>query len=192
MNSPRVLGIDPGTQLVGWALAEGVAGGKLRRSDSGVWRLGRAPLPIGQRLKILFEELQALLESSRPSVVALESAFFGKNAHSALKLGEARGVVLMAVELAGVRLVEIPPATIKARIAGAGAATKEQVERLVLMHYGLPEHAVDTTDESDALAIAASVLMDPHFSFADSLETLKTGGVRPQKRGKLPPGASFQ
>jgi len=192
MNPPRVLGIDPGTQLVGWALAEGAAGGKLRRIDSGVWRLGRAPLPVGKRLKILFEELQALLESSQPAVVALESAFFGKNAHSALKLGEARGVVLMAAELAGIPVVEIPPATIKARVAGAGAASKEQVERLVLMHYDLPDHAVDTADESDALAIAASVLMDPHFSFTDSLETLKTGGLRPQKRGKLPPGASFQ
>lgn len=192
MKSPRVLGIDPGTQLVGWALAEGGGGGKLLRIDSGVWRLGRAPLPIGQRLKVLFEQLQAVLQASKPSVVALESAFLGKNVQSALKLGEARGVVLMAAELAGVPVVEIPPATIKARVAGTGAASKEQVERLVLMHYGMPEHAVETADESDALAIAASVLLNPGFADAESLKTLKTGGSRAQKRGKLPPGASFQ
>lgn len=192
MKSPRVLGIDPGTQLVGWALAEGASGGKLQRLDSGVWRLGRAPQPIGQRLRILFEELQAVLKEAKPSVVALESAFLGKNVHSALKLGEARGVVLMAAELAGVPVVEIPPTSIKARVAGSGAASKEQVERLVLMHYDMPDHAVETADESDALAIAASVLLDPGCADADSLKRPKTGGSKSQKRGKLPPGASFQ
>jgi len=192
VKKPRVLGIDPGTQLVGWAVAEGGAGGRLTRLDSGVWKLGRSPKPIGARLKILFEELQAVLASSKPAAVALESAFFGKNAGSALKLGEARGVVLMAAELAGVPVVEIPPATVKARVAGGGAATKEQVQRLVSMHYGLPEGSVSNADEADALAIAGSLLMDPGFSDAESLETLKTGGITPQKRGKLPPGATFQ
>ena len=192
MKSPRVLGIDPGTQLVGWAVAESMSCGKLQRLDSGVWRLGRAPTPMGQRLKILFEELQKVLHHTKPSLVALESAFFGKNAHSALKLGEARGVVLIAAELAGIPVVEISPATVKVRVAGTGAADKEQVERLVLLHYDLKEYAIEAADESDALAIAASVLMDPSFSVAESLKSPKTGGSRPQKRGKLPPGASFQ
>ena len=192
MTSLRVLGIDPGTQLVGWAVAESGAGGKLTRIDSGVWRLGRAPKPMGERLKILFEELQQQLQSAKPTVVALESAFVGKNVHSALKLGEARGVVLVAAELAGVPVIEIPPATIKARVAGAGAASKENVERLVLMHFDLPDHAVATADESDALAIAASVLMDPRHSEAISLNSLKSMGGRASKHGKLPPGASFQ
>lgn len=192
MTSFRVLGIDPGTQLVGWAVAESGAGGKLTRIDSGVWRLGRSPKPMGERLKILFEELQQQLQSAQPTVVGLESAFFGKNPHSALKLGEARGVVLVAAELAGVPVIEIPPATIKARVAGAGAASKENVERLVLMHFDLPDHAVATADESDALAIAASVLMDPRHSDAISLKSLGTIGSRASKRGKLPPGASFQ
>lgn len=192
MTSFRVLGIDPGTQLVGWAVAESGAGGKLTRIDSGVWRLGRSPKPMGERLKILFEELQQQLQSAQPTVVALESAFVGKNVHSALKLGEARGVVLVAAELAGVPVIEIPPATIKARVAGAGAASKENVERLVLMHFDLPDHAVATADESDALAIAASVLMDPCRSEAISLNSLKSKGIGASKRGKLPPGASFQ
>jgi crossover junction endodeoxyribonuclease RuvC len=192
VSKTRVLGIDPGTQLVGWAVAEPGPGGKLQRIDSGVWRLGRSPKSMGKRLKLLFEELQVVLQEASPAVVALESAFFGKNARSALRIGEARGVVLMAAELAGTPVVEIPPATIKARVAGTGAATKEQVERLVQMHYVLDCHAIDTADESDALAIAASVLLDPTGADAKSLETLKTEGLSPQKRGKLPPGASFQ
>ncbi|MCP4093609.1 MAG: crossover junction endodeoxyribonuclease RuvC [Planctomycetes bacterium] len=192
MTKLRVLGIDPGTQLVGWAVGEKESGGQLTRIDSGVWRLGRSPKPMGERLRILFDELQKQLQRSQPTVVALESAFFGKNARSALKLGEARGVVLVAAELAGVPVIEIPPATIKARVAGAGAASKENVERLVCMHFGLSDHAVATADESDALAIAASVLMDPRHSEATSLDSAKSVGNRSAKRGKLPPGASFQ
>jgi crossover junction endodeoxyribonuclease RuvC len=147
---------------------------------------------MGERLRLLFEQLQERLGSDQPTVVALESAFFGKNAHSALKLGEARGVVLVVAELADIPVIEIPPATIKARVAGSGAASKENVERLIRMHFDLSDHVVATADESDALAIAASVLLDPCYSKAGSLNSSKSGETRPSRRGKLPPGARFQ
>ena len=178
--------------MVGWAVAEIDPTGQLSRVDSGTWVLGRSPVAIGVRLQRLHEQLTEVLERFQPQLVALESAFFGKNARSALRLGEARGVVLMAAESYGVPLVELSPATVKARVAGAGAATKEQVEKLVLLHYHLRDYQPSSSDESDALAVAACVLMEPGILEATSLETSESGGISTRKRGKLPPGATFQ
>lgn len=192
MASPRVLGIDPGTQWVGWAVAEREGGGKLTRIDSGVWTLGRAPIAMGVRLLKLHQHLSEVLAQHKPEQLALEAAFFGKNANSALKLGEARGVVLMAAEAFGIPVVELPPATVKARVAGTGAATKEQVDALVRMHFDLPDLDAATADESDALAVAACALLEPRAQDAISLETPQSGGRPSRNRGKLPPGATFQ
>lgn len=192
MAPPRVLGIDPGTQLVGWAVAERESGGQLQRIDSGVWKLGRAPLEMGVRLHRLHRALMEVLEIHRPQRLALEAAFFGKNAHSALKLGEARGVVLLAAASLEIPVLELPPATVKARVAGAGAATKEQVDELVRMHYALPELEIASADETDALAVAACALLEPSSGDATSLETSRTRPSAASKRGKLPPGATFQ
>lgn len=192
MASPRVLGIDPGTQWVGWAVAEREGGGKLTRIDSGVWTLGRAPIAMGVRLLKLHQHLSEVLAQHKPEQLALEAAFFGKNANSALKLGEARGVVLMAAEAFGIPVVELPPATVKARVAGTGAATKEQVDALVRMHFDLPDLDAATADESDALAVAACALLEPRAQDAISLEAPQSGGNPSRNRGKLPPGATFQ
>lgn len=192
MANPRVLGIDPGTQLVGWAVAERDSSGQLSRIDSGVWKLGRAPFAMGVRLHRLHQSLVGVLEEFRPQQLALEAAFFGKNAHSALKLGEARGVVLLAAEAFEVPVVELPPATVKARVAGTGAATKEQVDALVRVHFDLPDLESASADETDALAVAACALLDPHAEDANSLETPGTGRRIAKNRGKLPPGATFQ
>lgn len=186
------MGIDPGTQLVGWAVAERQADGKLIRIASGVWKLGRAPIAMGVRLHKLHQHLAETLAEHRPTQLALEAAFFGKNAHSALKLGEARGVVLLAAEAFGISVTEMPPATVKARVAGTGAATKEQVDALVRVHFDLPDLEAASADESDALAVAACTLLDPHAQEATSLETPQSGGKPSRKRGKLPPGATFQ
>lgn len=192
MVTKRVLGIDPGSQVVGWAVAEAGAGGKLARVDSGIWVLGRAPIDIGKRLACFHEHLNEALTGFLPDLVALEAAFFGKNARSALRLGEARGVVLMTAEFLGVPLLEFPPATVKARVAGAGAATKEQVDKMVRMFFDEPDLAPASADETDALAVAACALMDPAALDATSLKTAETGALKPQSRGKLPPGATFQ
>ena len=192
MTNPRVLGIDPGTQLVGWAVAECAPSGQLQRIDSGVWKLGRAPVKMGVRLLKLHQSLEEVLQEYRPTRVALEAAFFGKNAHSALKLGEARGVVLLAAEAFQVPVVELPPATVKARVAGTGSATKEQVEELVRMHFSLPDLEAATADETDALAVAACALLEPRSQEAESLGSPQSGGIGAKNCGKLPPGATFQ
>ncbi|PCJ52485.1 MAG: hypothetical protein COA70_12080 [Planctomycetota bacterium] len=188
----RILGIDPGSQVVGWAIAESDDRGQLTRIASGAWTLGRAPIAMGVRLHRLHEHLVEVFKAYKPESVALEAAFFGKNAQSALRIGEARGVVLMTAESFGVPLVEMTPATVKARVAGTGAATKEQVEHLVAVHYRLVDFAPATADESDALAVAACALLEPAAPDATSLKTAVSGGIEPRNRGKLPPGATFQ
>lgn len=192
MAAKRVLGIDPGSQVVGWAIAETGTGSQLTRVDSGIWILGRAPLRIGKRLACFHQNLQEAIARFQPDLVALEEAFFGKNARSALRLGEARGVVLVTAESLGVPLVEFPPATVKARVAGGGAATKEQVDKMVRMFFDEPDLNPASADETDALAVAACALLDPAHRDATSFKTAETGASRPQKRGKLPPGATFQ
>lgn len=192
MSKRRILGIDPGSQVVGWAIAESNRRGQLARVDSGAWTLGRSPTAMGVRLHRLHQHLVELFEKYQPESVALEAAFFGKNAQSALRIGEARGVVLMTAESFGVPLIELTPATVKARVAGTGAATKEQVEHLVAVHYGLTDFEPATADESDALAVAACALLEPVGQDATSLKTSDSGGSNPLNRGKLPPGATFQ
>ncbi|MDA0668008.1 MAG: crossover junction endodeoxyribonuclease RuvC [Planctomycetota bacterium] len=192
MAKLRILGIDPGSQVVGWAIAESDGRGQLARIDSGAWTLGRAPTAMGVRLHRLHQHLVEVFEKYQPQSVALEAAFFGKNAQSALRIGEARGIVLMTSEAYGVPLVELSPATVKVRVAGTGSATKEQVEHLVRVHYGLTDFEPATADESDALAVAACALLNPAGQDATSFKTSDSGGLEPRNRGKLPPGATFQ
>lgn len=192
MVKRRILGIDPGSQVVGWAIAESDDRGQLARIDSGAWTLGRAPTAMGVRLHRLHQHLLEVFEKYQPETVALEAAFFGKNAQSALRIGEARGVVLMMAEAFGAPLVELSPATVKLRVAGTGSATKEQVEHLVCVHYGLTDFEPATADESDALAVAACALLDPAGRDTTSLKTPASEEIKPRNRGKLPPGATFQ
>ncbi len=176
----RVLGVDPGTRVVGWAVLEPQVRG-VWRVASGIWRLGGSETALPLRLHRLCIALSETLRVHAPVRVALESAFFGRNARSALRIGEARGVVMMAAAAAGLPVEEIPPATVKRRIAGAGAATKEQVERLVRVHLGQPDLQFDSADESDAVAVALCSL-------------LAVAGPPPARRGRavLPAGARIQ
>jgi len=189
MKGQRVVaGIDPGSQRVGWAIAAVDARGGLLRLDSGIWALGRSPQPMAERLTLLHAHLDALLAEWRPAEVALEAAFFGRNARSALRLGEARGAILVACGAHGIGVRELPPATVKRRVAGAGAAAKESVAELVRMHYGLEDHDFAGEDESDALAVAACLLLEG----AEVAVPAVPGPARGAAGRTLPPGASFQ
>jgi crossover junction endodeoxyribonuclease RuvC len=156
-----VLGIDPGSVVLGYgALVIGSAGPRLHAA--GLLRPGaRRSQP--DRLARIQVELERLLAELAPAVVVVERAFTGRNVHSALRLGEARGVVLAAAARSGAQLVEVAPAEAKRAVVGSGSADKEQVARMVLQLLGLRDPG-GPRDATDALALALG-----HVLRADSL-----------------------
>lgn len=145
-----VLGIDPGTLVVGYGAV--VLRDRPRLLAAGVLRAPRrADVPT--RLGHLRLELDELLERLRPSVVVVEQAFTGANVQSALRIGEGRGVALSCAASRGLEIVQFPPAVAKRTVAGNGSAAKEQVAHMVAHELGLDE-APKPLDASDALALA--------------------------------------
>lgn len=151
----RVLGIDPGTRVVGWGVVDR-QGNALRAV---AWGALRAPASgeVPARLRLLHEGLRALIAEHRPDRVAVEEAFFGKGARAALALGEGRGAALLAAALADVPVSQFPPATVKKAVTGRGAAAKEQVGAMVRVLLGLPS-IPEPADAADALAVAICAL----------------------------------
>ena len=146
----RILGIDPGTRLCGYGLIE-ADGPDVRALTYGVLEGRGRSLPA--RLKVIFDGLVAVIHDARPDVVAVEGAFFGKNVRTALKIGEGRGVALLAAASSGLEVVEYAPAEVKKSVVGTGQAHKSQVEKMVRMLLRLPDDPLPE-DAADALAIA--------------------------------------
>lgn len=146
-----VLGIDPGTASLGFGVVERVGGG-LREIDHGC--LTTTPdegLP--KRLLRIHTFVADLIETHRPTLVAVERLFFSRNAQTALGVGHARGVVLLAAAEAGLPVREATPSEVKTAVSGSGVAGKEQVARMVSIILGLA--TIPTPDDAaDALAIA--------------------------------------
>lgn len=146
-----VLGIDPGTAITGYGLVQETEGG-LALVDCGV-----ITTPAGQslplRLQTIYQGLTSLIERARPSTAAVEELFFGRNVRTALSVGQARGVTLLALADAGLPIYEYKPLEIKQAIAGYGNAGKEQVQEMVRMLLGLPD-IPRPDDAADAVAVA--------------------------------------
>lgn len=147
-----VLGIDPSSTSTGYGLIEETRRRQCRFVDCGCIRPG-AGLAFEDRLVFIYDRLSKILEQSAPDAVAIESTFFGKDAQAAAKLGQARGVILLAVRQAGLPVAHYPPAEVKKAVVGGGQATKEQVRFMVCRLLGLRE-LPGPLDASDALAIA--------------------------------------
>ncbi|MDP6564307.1 MAG: crossover junction endodeoxyribonuclease RuvC [Alphaproteobacteria bacterium] len=146
----RLLGIDPGLQRTGWGMLL-VDGSRLRHLGHGVLTSApRSPLPV--RLRQLFEALSRILDEWQPSEAAIEETFVNKNPTSTLKLGQARGVTLLAPALAGIPVAEYPPNLIKKSVVGTGHAQKRQVAMMV--RTLLPGAGDVEADAADALAVA--------------------------------------
>jgi crossover junction endodeoxyribonuclease RuvC len=146
----RVLGLDPGLRHTGWGVID-VEGNRLTHVADGV---ASAPtdLPMGERLVVLFRQLGEVLERFRPDEAAVEETFVNRNATSTLKLGVARGVVLLAPAERGVPVAEYSTNLVKKSVVGAGHAEKAQVQLMV--RRLLPGCAVVKADAADALAVA--------------------------------------
>ena len=146
----RVLGLDPGLRHTGWGVID-VAGNRLSYVADGVVHAPTG-LPLADRLVVLFRQIIDVLERFRPDEAAVEETFVNKNAASTLKLGVARGVVLLAPAERGLPVAEYSANLVKKAVVGAGHAEKEQVQMMV--RWLLPGCAIATADAADALAVA--------------------------------------
>ena len=151
----RVFGIDCGTEFTGYGVVEMDHAARLptlRHMAAGTIRLCKketTPLRLAQ----VYGELTALMAIHRPEVVAIEEVFFSANAKSALKLGQVRGVAMLAAATCGLPVAEYAPLSIKSAVVGYGLAAKEQVQFMVTRLLCLGT-APDSADAADALAIA--------------------------------------
>lgn len=142
-----MLGIDPGTAVCGFGVVRATAGTATTLLECGVVRT-RSGDPLPQRLMQIADAIDALLRHHRPDVVAVENVFVGRNSRSALVLGQARGVILLAAARAGVAVAELSPREVKAAIVGSGSADKHQVGVMVarLLKLVAPPRPADAAD----------------------------------------------
>jgi crossover junction endodeoxyribonuclease RuvC len=146
----RLIGIDPGLRRTGWGVIDSdgvrlvyVASGHVT-SDSGD--------PLAYRLRDLFQGLTSVIATFAPREAAVEETFVNDNAKATLKLGQARGIALLAPAMRGLKIAEYTPNLIKKSVTGAGHAEKRQIQMMVQML--LPKAKFESADEADALAIA--------------------------------------
>jgi crossover junction endodeoxyribonuclease RuvC len=154
----KVIGIDPGTAACGYGIVH-ERDGRLRAVDHGWWRTPAGQRPE-QRLKTIFDAVEALVSEHAPDALVLEESFVGVDARTALSVGQARGAVLVASARAGVACAEYPPAVVKQAVCGYGRADKQQVQKMVKAILGMqdepaPSHA------ADALAVAICHALAP-------------------------------
>ena len=146
----RLIGIDPGLRNTGWGVIA-IDGNRLSHVADGVVRTDSS-LSLAERLVQLYDGLSEVISLHRPDEAAVEETFVNVNAASTLKLGQARGVALLVPAGQGVPVHEDPPNLIKKTVVGTGHAAKRQIKLMVKTL--LPGCAVETTDATDALAVA--------------------------------------
>lgn len=146
-----ILGIDPGTRITGYGIIR-QKGTLLEPLDFGCIR-PPPDLELQERYKIIFEGVERLLEKFHPNAVAIESQFVMKNVQSALKLGMAKGMVLLAAARAKIPLFEYAPKKAKQAVVGNGGASKWQVQKMIQNLLRLPS-LPEPEDAADALALA--------------------------------------
>lgn len=154
-----IMGIDPGTMITGWGVIEAV-GHTLRHLAHGTI-ITTGAHDHAARLSRIYQGVRVALEDHKPDGVSLEKVFFARNAQSALKLGQARGVAVLAAAHNGVCVHEYAASEIKLAVVGYGRATKEQVQRMVISLLEMPERLA--IDAADALAAAICHLHQQSF-----------------------------
>ncbi len=169
----RVLGVDPGSRVCGYGVLES-RNGELIHIESGCI-VPSASLLFPQRLKAIYEGLREVIIRSSPDEISIEQLFFAKNAKTALKLGEARGVGLLAAAVSGIPVHEYTPAEIKLALTGRGRASKLEVKEIVSRILGILEWK--RSDVTDAIAIALC-----HINLSDTKARLGVEVIRPRRR----------
>ncbi|MCP4440167.1 MAG: crossover junction endodeoxyribonuclease RuvC [Aureispira sp.] len=164
MSKPKIiLGIDPGSNILGYAFLQVPKKGKPRAITMGVLDMQKMKSQA-RKLQFIFEELQKLINIYEPTDAGIEAPFYGKNVQAMLKLGRAQGVAMVAVACSGIDIEEYSPRSIKKAVTGNGNASKEQVARM-LPHIIDGEINPKYLDSTDALGVA----------FCHYLQTQSTG-----------------
>ena len=147
----RIIGIDPGTGILGFGVIE-VVKGKMKLVDAGVITTP-AHTPHEERLEDIFDSLTAIICETKPDVMSIEKLFFSQNVTTAMTVSQARGVAILAGRKGGMSIAEYTPLQIKQTVTGYGKADKKQVQEMVRMQLGLAE-VPKPDDCADALAAA--------------------------------------
>jgi crossover junction endodeoxyribonuclease RuvC len=153
-----ILGVDPGTLVTGYGVVQVVTGGHYKTIEYGTIESKRIA-EMSMRLEVIFTRLGAVIERTKPDELAIETAFYDKSAQSAMKLGQARGVAIVAARLGKLKVAEYAPRVIKKAVTGNGNASKEQVEYMVRTMLRLQEKERKLGDAYDALAVALTHAM---------------------------------
>ncbi|MBK8782527.1 MAG: crossover junction endodeoxyribonuclease RuvC [Anaerolineales bacterium] len=150
------LGIDPGTATTGYGLVRLMPDGELVAVSYGIISTPKEATPPA-RLEMLFDQLNALLKKHKPDTAAVEKLFFSKNVTTALAVGQARGVIMLCLQKAGIEPLEYTPNEVKQAVAGYGSADKRQVQEMVRALLQL-DSIPKPDDAADALAVAITHL----------------------------------
>lgn len=157
----KVLGIDPGTMVMGYGVIES-DDDDIALIDFGALT-GSENTHIGERLNHLYNELLEIIQRHQPDAVAVEQPFISKNVRSAMAIGRAQAIALLAATGRGIPTYEYTPTQIKQRVANYGASSKEQIQEMVRLQLGLDE-IPQPHDAADALAVAICHLQEMHLS----------------------------
>jgi crossover junction endodeoxyribonuclease RuvC len=148
----RIIGIDPGTGILGFGVVEITAGNKTKLVTAGV--ITTPPhTPLDERLEEIFDGLTQIIAETKPDSMSVEKLFFAKNVTTAMSVASARGVAILTGRKAGLPIAEYTPMQIKQSLTGYGKADKKQVQEMVRMHLNLKE-IPKPDDAADALAAA--------------------------------------
>lgn len=148
----RIIGIDPGTGILGFGVVDILDGGKIKMVDAGVITTP-AHTPHDERLEDIFDNLTDIVKATKPEVMSVEKLFFTRNITTAMTVAEARGVALLVGRRAQLPIAEYTPMQIKQTLTGYGKADKKQVQEMVRLQLGLKE-VPKPDDCADALAAA--------------------------------------
>ena len=157
----KVLGIDPGTVAMGYGVIDDSQGEAIM-VDCGVIT-APARSPIGERLSFLYQHLQEVVSRYHPDVAAIEKPFLAKNVRSAIAIGQAQAIAILAASSQGITVYEYTPTQVKQKVANYGASSKEQIQEMVRLHLGLAT-IPQPTDAADALAVALCHLSEIHLT----------------------------
>ena len=156
----RTLGIDPGTIVMGYGIIDSQSGAISLVTYNAITCSKHSP--ISERLSFLFEGLSEVILEYKPDIVAVEQPFVSKNVRTALAIGKAQAVAMLAASRQGIPVFEYTPAQVKRMVANYGASSKEQIQEMVKLQLGLSQ-VPEPNDAADALAVALCHLREVHL-----------------------------